>query len=197
MKHIFSQGDYDGACFLYSLANAYFALTGQRPSCGAWDNGIRAIKHGHDFLGGCIGTTEHFSAHPQTVPAAVAIMLTSFNDAGAVVQWKHLPAVHELSQLSALVGLGSVVIFRYQGETALVDPVDHWVCGVAVTTRPFRLHLACSYRRAQDDWRPGGHYRERHHHGMERYSNNWLGRHHDCRIVAGSVFRLWREEGRT
>lgn len=194
MKHIFSQGDYDGACFLYALANAYSAVTGKRPPCGAWDEGIRSLTYAHDFLGGCIGTTEHFSSDPQNIPAAVAIMLTSFNSTGPSVRWAHLPLVHEASQLAPHVDRRGVVIFRYQGETAHVAQIDHWVCGVAVTAKPLKLHLACSYRKTQEDWRPGGRYQERYHQEVKRYSNNWLDHHHDCQILAGSVFRIWQEE---
>jgi len=194
MKHIYSQGDYDGACFLYALANAYSAVTGQRPPCGAWDMGIRSLHYAHDFLGGCIGTSEHFSADPQNIPAAVSVMLSSFNSTGSTVQWAHLPALHELGQLAPLVDHKGVIIFRYQGETAHIDAIDHWVCAVATTVKPFRLHLACSYRKTHEDWKPGGRYREQYHEKMKRYSNNWLGLRHDCRIVAGSIFRIWRDD---
>jgi len=193
MRHIFSQGDYDGACFLYALANAYFAVTGHRPSCGAWDRGIRAVQHAHDFLGGCIGTTEHFSSDPQTIPAAVAIMLTSFNSDGPPVQWRQCATACDVQGIAPFIDRRGVVVFRYQGETAQVEPIDHWVCGVAVGRRPIRLHLACSYRKSQDDWQPGGRYRERRHPEIGRYSNNWLASHHDCRIVPGSAFRVWVE----
>ena len=120
-------------------------------------------------------------------------MLTSFNNSGPSVQRMHLPLVHEISQLAALIDREAVVIFRYQGETAHVAHLDHWVCGLATTTKPCRLHLACSYRRSQDDGEKGGRYRERYHPGVERYSNNWLDRRHDCHIFAGSVFRIWQD----
>lgn len=193
MKHIYSQGDYDGACFLYALANAYSAVTGKKPPCSAWDNGIRTLKYAHDFLGGCIGTTEHFSSDPQNIPAAVTIMLSSFNSASPSVRWVQLPTVDKVSHLATLVDRDGVVIFHYQGETTHVASIDHWVCGVAATTRPLRLHLACSYRKTQDDGKDGGRYRELYHPGVKRYSNNWLGRQHHCQIFAGSVFRIWQE----
>lgn len=194
MRHIFSQGDYDGACFLYAVANAYAAVTGQRPPCDAWDQGIRALKHAHDFLGGCIGTTEHFSATPHDIPTAVSIMLKAFNNLGPRVQWAHLPALDTLEQLASYVDERAVVIFHYQGKTAQIDAIDHWVCAVASTMKPLALHLACSYRKVDADWHGHRRYRERYHKQVKRYSNNWLGLHHECRIVAGSVFRIWRDE---
>jgi hypothetical protein len=91
-------------------------------------------------------------------------MLSSLNSSGLSVQWAH------------------------------IDAIDHWVCGVAATVKPFRLHMACSYRKTHEDWKPGGQYREQYHEKVKRYFNNWLGLHHDCRIVTGSVFRIWRED---
>jgi hypothetical protein len=192
MRQIFTQGDYDGACFLYALANAYTAVTGKAPSCDAWDTGIRSLRHRNDFLGGCIGTTEHFSSDPKTLKEAVAIMLASFNSDGPAVGWKDFPDVNTISEIASRIDLNGVVVFRYKGVTAHVADIDHWACGVAFTEKPFRLHLACSYRRTQDDRTHDKQYRERYHQQLGRYSNNWLDSRHGVKIFPGSVFRIWK-----
>ena len=193
IRHIFTQGDYDGACFLYALANSYKTITGKTPSCKAWDKGVRFLKHADDFLGCCIGTTEHFSAGSQIL-RAVAIMLDSFGSDGPVVRWKHLPEVKELTEIASFIDRQGVVLFRYNGKTAHVGDIDHWVCGVSSTQKPFRLHLACSYRRVQDDRTQDKRYREHYHRALARYSNNWVDDRHEMRIISRSVFRIWKPD---
>ena len=191
MRHIFTQGDYDGACFLYALTNAYKIITGKSPSCNAWDRGVRSLKHADDFLGCCIGTTEHFSSGPQIVKA-VAIMLKAFSSDSPVVQWKHLSGVKNIAEVASFIDREGVVVFRYKGVTAHVDDIDHWVCGVASAQKPFKLHLACSYRRVQDVRQQNKRYREQYHQDFGRYSNNWVDDRHAIQIIPGSVFRLWK-----
>ena len=190
MRHIFTQGDYDGACFLYALANAYQAVTGRAPSCRAWDAGIRSLMHSSDFLGGCIGTTEHFASGPDALQEAVRIILGSYGGDGPTVDWRAFPEVTDLDGITPLVDAYGVVVFRYQGATAKVSDIDHWVCGVAVAARPFRLHLACSFRGTQDARTEGKRYRERYIQRYDRYSNNWLSRRHEIKFFPSSVFRV-------
>lgn len=191
MRHILTQGDYDGACFLYALANAYKIITGKTPPCTAWDSGVKALKHADDFLGCCIGTTRHFSSGPQTL-RVVAIMIEAFSSKGPRVCWEHLPAVTAITEAASFIDRQAVVIFRYKGATAHIVDTDHWVCAVASNPKPFRLHLACSYRRLQDDRVQNKRYREQYHQELGRYSNNWVDSRHPMRIISRSVFRIWK-----
>ena len=191
IRHILTQGDYDGACFLYALANAYKIIAGNPPSCTAWDSGVRALKHADDFLGCCIGTTQHFSSGPQT-SKVVGIMLDAFGNDGPQVRCEHLPKVTTITEVASLIDRQTVVIFRYKGATAHVADIDHWVCGVASRQKPFKLHLACSYRRVQDDRQQNKRYREQYHTALDRYSNNWVDSRHAIRITSQTVFRIYK-----
>lgn len=42
-RKIFAQGDLDGACFLYSIANSYVALTSKKLTCTQWKHSLRAL----------------------------------------------------------------------------------------------------------------------------------------------------------
>ena len=41
-RRIFAQGDLDGACFLYSIANCYVALTSKQLTSNQWKHSLRA-----------------------------------------------------------------------------------------------------------------------------------------------------------
>ena len=48
-----AQGDLDGACYLYSIANSYFALTAKKITPAKWKASIRALPFKlDDFLSG-------------------------------------------------------------------------------------------------------------------------------------------------
>lgn len=59
-RRISAQGDLDGACFLYSIVNAYAALTGGAPSFDNLCAALAQVEHPGDFLNPSVGTTGHY-----------------------------------------------------------------------------------------------------------------------------------------
>ena len=59
-RRISAQGDLDGACFLYSIVNAYAALCGSAPSFGNLCAALAQVEHPGDFLNPSVGTTGHY-----------------------------------------------------------------------------------------------------------------------------------------
>ncbi|WP_157354269.1 hypothetical protein [Aromatoleum toluclasticum] len=52
-RRIFAQGDLDGACYLYSIANSYVALTSKQLTGAQWKKSLRASPFKlDDFLSG-------------------------------------------------------------------------------------------------------------------------------------------------
>lgn len=55
-RKISAQGDFDGACFLYSIANAVAALTGSQLSAAQWKKSIKTLPFRVDDFLTCLGT---------------------------------------------------------------------------------------------------------------------------------------------
>ncbi|HEX5392774.1 MAG TPA: hypothetical protein VFW68_05830 [Rhodocyclaceae bacterium] len=56
-RTIYTQGDLDGACFLYCLANSYVALTGKGMTSAQWRKSLKSVPFRlDDFLSGDLGT---------------------------------------------------------------------------------------------------------------------------------------------
>ena len=51
-RTIHTQGDLDGACFLYAIANALTAPTGNSPDLKAWGSCVRELPHAVNFIDG-------------------------------------------------------------------------------------------------------------------------------------------------
>lgn len=192
-RRIFSQGDFDGACLLYALANAYTALTGHAPGCAAWDKGIAALPSARAFLQGCVGTSRACYRSQELQEQVLTSMLGCFSESGSAVHAEWLPDCREVASAAERVARDAVVVFRYHGKTAQVITDDHWVCGVAVTGGPpLRLHLACSFRHSQDSRLNAQRYGERFFRGVGRYANDWVTPEHEIVIIPGSVYLVQR-----
>ena len=178
---IHRQGDLDGACFLYSLANAFAALTGENPERGKWDKGIDAIEHPGDFLKGQVGTMDHYSRKPHLTERAADAILSSLCDGGHHLSARRIEQPVDLPEIAELIGATSVVIFWYKGSTHSKTDVDHWVCGVAVEPSPLTIHVACS---------ASGTENQKLHEDCGRLSNDWIQDSAAVKIMPGFVFEI-------
>jgi len=120
-RKILAQGDKDGACFLYSIANAYVALTGKTITRSKWTSAIRASPFKmEDFLSGR-GTeklddnTEYFE-------------VTS--------QWK-------LTRKSLCT-----TITKNQVAITAINNGNHWICITDFENEKF--NIACSSKALDD-----------------------------------------------
>lgn len=114
-RKIYSQGEFDGACFLYSVANAVRAATGKGISRGDWERAVEGLPfRTTEFLGG-LGTLalDH-------LPGALSVFASSFGRSlRSTVAIETLPRLIPLDLQSA-VGEGKIAI-------ASIDDGDHWV----------------------------------------------------------------------
>ena len=193
-RHIYNQGDFDGACFLYAMANAYAALTGQEPRQSDWDRGVGSLSHPLDFLQGDVGTTLHYEQDPALLGQAVHKMVESMSHPDAPLKAEAMPEATSLEAIANLIDERSVAVLWYRGQTRHVAQEDHWVCAVAASCDPLCVHLACSIRRPDDGRFGDGAYKEVYHAGLDRYSHDSVTEEETVAIMPGSVFRVWLEK---
>ena len=77
-RQIYHQGFWDGACFVYAVANAYKALSGARVTRDKWDQVIRRLPDPVRFLTGIGATTLSY----EDAVDLVGIMLDAFAEPG-------------------------------------------------------------------------------------------------------------------
>ncbi|HVE91330.1 MAG TPA: hypothetical protein VNE62_03370 [Actinomycetota bacterium] len=191
-RQIYHQGFLDGSCFLYSLANAYKALTGSKVTREKWDLAIQHVPEPANFLRD-VGAT---GLSYQDAVALIEAMLDGFSEPGERFEIHQLSASAGIGDLCREISPGSVVNFAFSGKTEVHHPRNHVVCAVAASLDPPVLHLACSAafssRHLQD-----GSYEERCHPLLGRYSNDSIALDSPVEIAPNWRWRLTLVSGRT
>lgn len=145
MKNIYAQGDLDGACFLYSTANAYRALTGKNIGKSAWANAMRGVFFPEDFLdGGARGGTERYRDNPMLFETALKHMFSCFSEKNGISLNIAPQTVKGIGGIKKLISPTSVVIFCYKVEKSGKIEINHWTCGVGYSDSPIKIRVACS-----------------------------------------------------
>ena len=192
-RTIHSQGDLDGACFLYSAANAYTALTGRSPDLARWARAIQKVPHPADFLDPTCGTTINYEQDPSLLGAALEMIFGAVAKAGPRIDFTWHPEAAGLSDVADVIDGRSVALFRYHGNTRYARNMDHWVCGVAARRprlgRAGRVYVACSSRLIDAFPESPYLYREREHRNGRR-SNDVVILDDRAALVNGCVFQL-------
>ena len=185
-RSIHTQGDLDGACFLYALANAWTALTGQDPTLEEWGARVRQLPLLDELIDPRVGTTASYSNTPALLVEAARRLLSANPEASLAVE--HLPDLRALSELAGLIDERRVVVLRYQGSSRFTKDVDHWVCAVATDARSSRVHVACSMR-----WSDVHRFSDAEYEELEvafgRRANDSLAEP-DAELVAGSALLI-------
>ena len=144
-RKLLSQGDRDGACFLYAIANAFTCLTNTQPGQADWDRVIDIFpeKNRADFLKGNIGTGilfDEFEKGAFDLQNLIQRVLECFSASVVknVYKIKYFEDITKKSDVGNLIDQKSVVLFCYLNE--------HWVVGTAYDpdTKPPMLYVACS-----------------------------------------------------
>ncbi|PBP64981.1 hypothetical protein PSYCIT7_013835 [Pseudomonas syringae Cit 7] len=128
---IYSQGELDGACFLYSVANAIRAVTGRAISRPDWRRAIERLPfRTHEFLSGY--GTGVLDQHPD----ALVAFAKSF--AGSL---RSTVVMEPLLRLSA----GEMEAALEEGKALIVsvDKGEHWVAIVEIADG--LAYCACSW----------------------------------------------------
>lgn len=183
-RRIYAQGFFDGACFLYAIANSYTALTGTAVTTTLWHRAIRGMPYVTDFLSGTVGT-DHYRGDPAVLRFAIERMLAALGGQS------HFRIDHTdcatPDEIAGLIGRRSVALLCINRTGRGRPFLDHWVCAVGRGEHPASLRLACSwkYQRNHED------YRERLDPEFGRYYNDRL-RSEDAPLVVlpGTVFRI-------
>lgn len=133
-RKIYTQGRFDGACFLYSVANCYSALTGKPVSQPSWDRTIANVPFLQNFMGNQ-GTDR---IEENILMCILENFLRDLPD-------KHTFKIQKESKatLSKAITNDSVVIFAIDGNTDNQSDLKHWVCGVGLQNKS--IMVACSW----------------------------------------------------
>lgn len=157
-RFILAQGSMDGACFLYSIANAAKALTGsKRLRAQHWSNMLQTIKRVGDFMDQQVGT-ENCDPRPRQQVELVRRMMKELTPNHSVTV--SLVPSEDLTgkRLSALLDQKSVLVIGTQ---------NHWVCAVDIDHDGRNLLIADSSQLHETK-----HYKERIGGRLGRVSNN-------------------------
>lgn len=184
-RQIYHQGFLDGTCFPYSLANAYKALTGSKVTQEKWDRAIRYVPEPANFLGSVGATTLSY----EEAVALIQAMLAALSDPAERFEICQLSASAGVADLCREISPDSVVHFAFGGPTEVHHPQNHVVCGVAASTDPVVLHIACSAAFSSRHLRDGT-YEERFHPSLGRYSNDSIAADAPVEIAPNWRWRL-------
>lgn len=134
-KRIYTQGRFDGACFLYSMANCYTALTGKVLSQESWDKVVVNVPKLHDFLCGTKGTQNYDTL----------LFINALDNTLNCISRKHSFGINKISinELYQNINKDSVVIAAVKGDTERQEELDHWVC--CVGAEGGSILIACSW----------------------------------------------------
>lgn len=186
-RRINSQGDLDGACFLYSIVNAYVALTGGEAGFGAVCRAFGQVDHPGDFLTGDVGTTGKYAGNHELLQDNLRRILSALG--GDRFEVARIEGRVTLPDLAAHVSAESVVVIRYMGESTFAQGMDHWVCVVGCGADG-QAHIACSIRLNTACTAQSCRYAERRDPVTGRCSNDVLSAEHPHTFVEGEAFRI-------
>src|SRR5437667_9270312 len=120
-RQIYHQGLWDGACFLYAIANAYKALTGSEVTREKWDRALERVPNPLGFLGG-VGATR--LPYEEAV-GLIEAMLDAFSDPGERFEIDQLSRTATTAEICREVSLDAVVLFAFGGPTEVHHPESH------------------------------------------------------------------------
>lgn len=139
MVKIYSQGNLDGACFLYAIANSYKALSGKQVSPTAWSKALNWVCYIEDFMDRRIGT-ERYNDNTALFELVITNMLNELSS----FEVKHVKCSN-LESIKKLISQKSVAMFCYKIVNSNgKEIVNHWTCGVDMSKDPLGIHVACS-----------------------------------------------------
>lgn len=131
------QGEYDGACFLYSVTNAYKTLTGKHPTFNMWDNAVEHIPFRDDFIRN-IGTY-WYDDNMYLYEITIKRMLKHFARKKYSFKISSYEKVCKSNKLRELINHNSVIVLNISSE--------HWVTAIDIDEE--NIYFADSYKLAQ------------------------------------------------
>ena len=188
---IYQQGDLDNTCLLYSIANAYRALTGRRVDDGrtyGWSNIIKITPSISQFL---TDGSEFFEnkdkaeqmIHESIVRNAFEVLST------ATYQFDFLKISN--NKINTIDFSNSVVIFciTERAKCKFHRELDHWM--VIIDRDETNFLLACSYTR----FYRGGDYEEYMIQNSNRVYNNQISAEELDHVYPDYIYRISVSKG--
>lgn len=130
-RQILAQGSRDGACFLYSLANAVQALTETNFNEKTWWAGLRSLPFDmSDFLSG--RGTEKLDDEPDLL---ISLARNFISASGSAIELKWVHGINDITTIKKQLSKESLLVIE-------VDAGDHWV--TVVDTADGLILSACS-----------------------------------------------------
>jgi hypothetical protein len=116
---IYHQGNFDGACFLYSVINAYSAITGFEVEQSMWEEALKWIPFRADYLSdtGTQRIDDDFNLYAFTIHR-----ITRELKCGNKIKAKGFVDVTSVVDVKKYINKSSVLIYNKKGH--------HWVVGV-------------------------------------------------------------------
>jgi hypothetical protein len=133
MRKISAQGDFDGACFLYSAANAVAALTGRKLSNTQWHKAIQTFPFKADDFLTCLVGTESLSDRPIRLEKIVRHFCKQRASKSFTVSRKR--GIETSKLLREAIKYDSVAIVA-------IKRGGHWVC--IVDSDDSHFYISCS-----------------------------------------------------
>jgi len=131
-RFIQAQGSLDGACFLYSLANATQCLTGKRVSDSCWSKLARIVHNARDYLASGVGT-----ANSDDNPTLQEALAQQYLDILSPNVRLKATTIHSIQD-------GSNPERHLTEQSALVTQNgEHWFCLLDVSD--LKAFVACSW----------------------------------------------------
>ncbi|OIO00642.1 MAG: hypothetical protein AUJ49_09495 [Desulfovibrionaceae bacterium CG1_02_65_16] len=193
-RWIYAQGDFDGACFLYSIGNAYVALRHKPADFARICAAMAQVEHPGDFLNGGVGTTGAYDKKYALLEDAMRRMLAALagTDANAPrFEVARIAGPFETAMLTRSIGPRSVVILRYQGSSSRATGMDHWVCAVDYDAPADAVHVACSVALHRTGAAgAGAPYKEIFNERYGRWSNDALTKKRAHTVIEDEVFQV-------
>ena len=174
-RKIISQGEFDGACFLYAVANSFLSLTDKKPTQFKWDKAIDTLPFKEDFLKGNVGTERCFTegVDMRSVVTNILIELSKQTKYSFTVTYHK--QISRLEELCTLINKDSLVLFCLDQE--------HWVIGSSFCADLQTLNIACSFQHIENSS-----YFEKTDNDFERPYNAYTKKKNlDCK---GTVFSI-------
>lgn len=132
MRRVLSQGEYDGACFLYSAANAYRTLTRRKPTQRRWNEALKWIPFASDFI--TDNGTLRYDDNMALYKFALERIFREFGGTKVSFKITPYPNLTSPSKLIDLIKKDSVVVLNVDSE--------HWI--VCVEVNQNNVLVACS-----------------------------------------------------
>lgn len=165
MNRIFSQGDFDGACFIYSAANAAQVLSPQKATQKRWNEALKWIPFSDDFI-----TDNGTWRYDEDIDLYIFSLKRMFREfaPNSTFEITHYPNINSAENIRNLINQHSVVVLNIN--------LEHWV--TCIDTDVENILIACSYQlstlREKYSENTSGEFKRKYNLKMPIAGKNWI-----------------------